>query len=390
MDRKTTESQFVLVLKLALFLVPLLTGVLLFEVLVRIAGVDVNPNPNWRYHSVLGWSQEPNGCYDQLTSGEEVHIEFNSLGFRDVERSVANPNNHRRVVVIGDSFCEAVEVNLHDTFHQRLQKLLNQSSDQTWEVINLGVGDFGSAQELIALTEYGLAYDPEVVILQIFPLNDICNNSIELSGLCKSPNDPCRPYFRLENGHLKLTSAQPVRNFLRRYLASYRVLEHATLAFLWPPPDPTDEEYRRQRMVQLGFEPVDPLLATFVADEEQIAPVAAGWMILEEVLETMADLAEEKGIHLVPVVIPFEARVGPRWSELRTMVPSLNMIQDYPEQRLLAACKALNLKVVLMKEVFEQNLDLFFPTRGGHLNPESHRLVAEQIFLNLRDQGLIR
>ena len=72
------------------------------------------------------------------------------------------------------------------------------------------------------------------------------------------------------------------------------------------------------------------------------------------------------------------------------MVPSLNMIQDYPEQRLLAACKALNLKVVLMKEVFDRNLDLFFPTRGGHLNPESHRLVAEQIFLNLRDQGLIR
>ena len=390
LDRKTVENNVILALRVSLILVPLLMGVLLFEVMVRIAGTDVNPNPNWRYHPVLGWSQEPDARYDYLVSGEEVHVEFNSLGFRDVERSVANPDNSRRIVVVGDSFCEAVEVNLEDTFHQRLQKMLNQKSDERWEVINLGVGDFGSVQELIALTDYGLAYAPEIVVFQIFPLNDICNNSLELHGLCKSPNDPYRPYFKEENGKLTLTSAQPVRNFLRRYLATYGVLERATLTYLLPPPDPEDNKYRQQRMIELGYAPVDPLLVTYMDADDQIAPVAAGWRILERVLAEMDRLLSDREVHLIPLVIPFEARVGPAWAEFAESAPDLVMIPDYPERRLRKTCERLGLDPIFMKDVFEQNLDLFFPTRGGHLNPESHRLVAEQIYNNLRDHGLIR
>jgi len=375
--------------KLSFLVVPLITGVFLFEVLIRISGIDVNPNPNWRFHPVLGWSQNPGAQYDYEVDGEPVHIEFNSMGFRDVERSVTNPDHNRRVVVVGDSFCEAVQVNLADTFHQHLQEMLNQGSEEKWEVINLGVGDFGNAQELIALTEYGIPFGPEIVIFQIFPLNDICNNSIELQGLCRSPNDPYRPYFEKTNGALSLTSAQPVRNFLRRHLASFGVLEKAVLSYLLPPPDPEDEEHRSKRMMELGYAPVDPLLATYV-EEGQIGAVEEGWQIFETVLKEMDHIAKERGAHLVPLVIPFEARVGPGWHELARNVPDLEMVQDYPERRIMSVCKELGLEPVLMKEIFEQNLELFFPGRGGHLNPESHRLVAERLHAYLSKHGLIR
>jgi len=169
---KAATSKLIVALRLSLLVVPLITGVLIFEVLVRIAGIDVNPNPNWRFHPVLGWTQNPSAQYDYVVGGERVHVEFNSQGFRDVERSVANPNHHRRIVVVGDSFCEAVQVNLEDTFHQRLQSMLNQDSEEQWEVINLGVGDFGNAQELIALREYGIPFAPEIVVFQIFPLGN--------------------------------------------------------------------------------------------------------------------------------------------------------------------------------------------------------------------------
>jgi hypothetical protein len=65
------------------------------------------------------------------------------------------------------------------------------------------------------------------------------------------------------------------------------------------------------------------------------------------------------------------------------------MIQDYPERRIGEVCGQLGIKPILMKEVFEQNLDQFFPMRGGHLNPEAHRMVAERIYEYLSDHGLI-
>jgi hypothetical protein len=376
-------------LRLCLLLVPVLTGVLIFEILVRVSGTDVNPNPNWRFHPVLGWSQTPGAQYDYFVDGEEVHVEFNSMGFRDVERAVENPKNRRRIVVVGDSFCEAVQVNLAETFHQYLQQMLNRNKKESWEVINLGVGDFGNAQELIALSEYGLPYSPEIVIFQIFPLNDICNNAIELQGLCKSPNDSYRPYLIEEDGALSVTSAQPVRNFLRRHFASYGVLEKAVLSFVLRPPDPEDEDFRRRRMRELGYPPIDPLLGTYVIESKQIAAVAAGWRIFEAVLEQMDQLTREQGSHLIPLVIPFEARVGTVWNDLAKSVPDLEMVQDYPEQRIERACLKLGLEPIFMKEVFEENLDIYLPPRGGHLNPEAHRLVAEQIFRYLSNRGLI-
>src|SRR5207249_2550970 len=115
--------------------------------------------------------------------------------------------------------------NLDQTFFRLLEERLNRTTTERWEVVNVGVGDFGTAQEWLALTRFGLPLAPDVVLLQIFPLNDVCNNSIELFDLCRSKNDPYRPYLIDAESGLILTSAQPVRNFLRRHLKIYGVVE---------------------------------------------------------------------------------------------------------------------------------------------------------------------
>ena len=256
-------------------------------------------------------------------------------------------------------------------------------------MINLGVGDFGTAQELIALKEYGLAYKPDIVIIQIFPLNDICNNSLALAGLCRSPNDPFRPYYVEVDDRLVLTSSQPVRNFLRRNLASYSVLELAVKTYLLSPPPLEDEDYRRSEMTIRGLPPVDPLLATYVPEPDQIPPVRAGWRILERVLKELVTLGAEHNFAVVPLVIPFDIRVSPNWEKFVRATPDLNMNRDYPERRLREFCKGLNLDPVLMLPVFRENVDLYLPPRGGHLNLEAHRMVAEELLSHLRANGLI-
>ena len=385
-DRRRLKYANYLLLALSL-----LVGFALFEVFFRFLDVDFNPNPYWYFHSVLGWQQKPGHTYDYVVAGERVHVEYNSAGFRDAERAREKPAGTKRIVVIGDSFSEAVEVNLGDTFQRRLEAMLNASgSKHRWEVINLGVGDFGNTQAFITLKEFGLAYSPDIVVGQIFPLNDICNNGIALFGMCKSENDPYRPYFVKADGDLRLTTAQPLRNFLRRRLAIFGILERAYLELfdLWP--HGSASEKAQWRLERLHRSALEPLLHTFVNDAERLKTVTEAWKITELILEKTVTFARQRGIPYVALVIPFEARVGSAWQSFTAQYSSLAMIQDYPEKRLGTLFQRLAAPAVMMKGVYERHQDLFRPTRGGHLNPEAHRLAAEALYQRLRETKLVR
>lgn len=215
-------------IRLGISLATLVLVLLVFERVFRGLDIDFNPNPYWRFHSTLGWAQEISKLYETTLDGEQVRIEFNSMGFRDIDHSVRKPAGTRRIVVVGDSFSEASQINMDETYWHRLGSLINQGSDEHWEVINLGVGDFGNAQEWLALTEYGLDFSPGVVLFQLFPLNDICNNTIELAGLCKSQNESYRPYFVETPEGLEIARIQPLRHCLRSSLVTFGCGRRAT------------------------------------------------------------------------------------------------------------------------------------------------------------------
>ena len=378
--------------KACLFSISLLIGIGLSEIIVRTTDIHFHEGPFWYFHHVLGWTQKPNASFNFSPSGEEVHVEYNSLGFRDSEHSREKPPGTtitKRVVLVGDSFTEAIEVNIEDTFARRLQRLLNHGGGSRWEVINLAIGDFGSAQQLLALKHYGLSYAPDLVICQVFPLNDICNNSIALFDLCLSPNDPLRPYFVESDGELVLTRAQPGRSFVRRHSAVYRLIEQAWLSQFRPKDWPTMVKIRLPRLRKQGFPPLDPLYYTFVEESEMIEPVAEGWRLTELLLAEMASLTIDQGTPMLAVVVPFENRVSPAWEAFAARHPPPKMSQDYPERRLEPLLRRLGVWPVLMKPVFEQHPDKFFPTRGGHFNPEAHRLTAEAIYATLEEYSFI-
>ena len=362
-------------------------GLLLLEAAIRLFDLDVNLNRMWRWHPVLGWTQRPSARFDIVVSGEPVHVEFNREGFRDVAHEVAKPAGCRRIVVVGDSFCEAVQVNLEETFFRRLQARLGTG----WEVINLGVGDFGTAQELIALREYGLRYRPDVVVCEVYPLNDIGNNALGLASFCRSHNDGYRPYFVERDGALVQVSWQPVRQALRHWLATFRVGERICYAVgkrLW---GLEDDEARRLRIQAAGMPPLDPLLFTFVADEgRQTEWVRDGWHITERCLEEMARLCREHGAQFVVVSMPFEATVSPKWSEFAQQQPPPALDPDYPDRRLDALCRRLGVAFVAMRPMLAQHAGECLPFRDGHLNPAGHRCTAEALCGALEASGLVR
>jgi hypothetical protein len=373
----------------ALVLVSTIFAIGLFEVSVRIFKVHYEINPFWKYHPVIGWSQVPNKSYHYWLDGKEIRVAFNSRGFHDVEHPLRKPSGTKRIVVVGDSFAEALQVNLDETFFRRLEVKLNQCGSRTWEAINLGVGDFGTTQEWVALTQIGLNYSPDVVICQIFPLNDICNNTLELCDLCKSVNDRYRPYFTLSDGELHLTSAQPVRNFLRRYFVSYGVAEHKILKSRRQTQEADLERFYEQRSQEMGLAPLGPLLYTYVSDQDQPEIISHGWRITEKIFEKMIFFCREKNIQFIPVVVPFEPCVRAKsWKAFTAADPSRKMVRDYPEQRLGRLFGRLGVPCVFLNEPFEQNSDRVLPYIGGHFNAEGHRVTAEALYSKMVELGL--
>lgn len=374
---------------LFLLFASVLAGVALVEIAVRIFRVDYTLTPNWRYHPVLGWSQVPGGTYDGIVDGRPVHVSFNSIGFRDSEHQRAKPPGVKRIVVIGDSFCEAVQVNLEQTFQRQLQDLLNAGGSTRWEVINLGVGDFGTAQEYIALQRYGLAFDPDVVVHEIFPFNDICNNSLGLYGLCRSNNDRYRPYFVKSGGKLRQTYAQPVRDWLRRHVVTYHVLEYWFMKVQGPDPQNPEDPGRPFRLWWHGYRGLDPLLYTFVSAKQQPREVAEGWWITEALIERIVRTTRERNIDYVGVVAPFEISLQPaNWDKIARLLPPPPLVRDYPEQRLSALFTRLGVASVMLLNDFEPYASEVLPFLGGHLNVAGHRRAAEALYQKLVGSGI--
>ena len=133
-------------------------------------------------HKIFGWSLKPGASYIYDLPEGNVSVSYNSLGWRDSKHHKKNKANKVRVLVLGDSFMEGYSVKLKETFHKKLEKKLLERNVNI-EVINFGVGGYGTLQEYLVLRDLGMEYKPDLIILGFLVGNDIRNNSLSLENL---------------------------------------------------------------------------------------------------------------------------------------------------------------------------------------------------------------
>jgi hypothetical protein len=108
---------------------------------------------------------QPSSVYTHSTPDYTVEIRTNAQGFRaDHEIAIPKPPGVKRIVVLGDSFGMGYGVNLEDTFITQLEERLGPDLGPI-ETVNLSVSGHGNAEQLIALREVGLAFEPDLVLL---------------------------------------------------------------------------------------------------------------------------------------------------------------------------------------------------------------------------------
>lgn len=123
------------------------------------------------FDETLGWRNIPS--WRGVTGGKELVI--NSKGLRDREYDYEKPAGTRRILVLGDSYTWGYGVRNDEIYTEFLERRFEKEG-RSWEVINSGVSGYGTDQEFLWFKTEGVKYQPDLVILAFFVLNDPQNN----------------------------------------------------------------------------------------------------------------------------------------------------------------------------------------------------------------------
>lgn len=322
------------------------------------------------------------------TSEFTTHVQINPLGLRDRRASYARTPGAYRVLLLGDSFVEAVQVAEADTTAARLEAGLTRAAGRPVEVLNAGVAGYGTGHTLLFFEHEGLRYQPDVAVLVVFLGNDVGDNNYQ-----PDPDErslPRRPYWTLRpDGSVAQGAwAPPPRptdalQRLRDCCRLYNVVETGVLMKLGTgvqrDTPQADEEVR--------------YLVRSLYDTRPEGEMLRGWQLTEGLLAALRDRAAAAGVPLVVVGAPdwlaldldaWTRRLGDSRASSGRYRP------DSPNARLGEISARLGLPYLDLYPLLNARAGgepLYFPI-DTHWTPAGHAVVAEAVERQLHELGL--
>ena len=170
-----------MLLNIALLVGVILVSCLLSELALRIAfsrSMDFSMEM-WKYATQLKQpAADPQLSFSHATNRSAflmgAPVSINSHGLRDREYPVAKPPDVYRIVMLGDSTTFGWGVPVEQTVAKILERELNKlqvPGYSRFEVLNAGVGNYNTVQEVTHYLTFDRAFKPDLVILQYF-IND--------------------------------------------------------------------------------------------------------------------------------------------------------------------------------------------------------------------------
>jgi len=264
------------------------------------------------------------------TEYESVAVSFNEFGFRDDPIQPRQPDEFR-ILLLGDSVAFGWGVEQDEIFATRLESILSEELGRPCVVINSGVGNYNTVQELAVLKRLGEVLAPDLLML-LYIHNDVMVH--------ERPFDP-HAQFDLEgrdlSGKLEILLG---RSWL------YRLIGHV----------------RRTR----------PGRAPRARTQ---APVVARSRGPRESMEALGQIADWSNEHEVPFVLyAWRHNNRPRdplWGHLRRM----GRVHGFPVEEVSPA--------------WVPEAEYRLSAIDSHPNAAGHQLLAEGMARDLRERGLV-
>jgi hypothetical protein len=107
----------------------------------------------------------------------EVPLSISSQGLRNPELGPKQPGEFR-ILLLGDSYTMGHGLTEDQTIARALESLLPDSDERRFTVINAGAGGYAPWQERIFLSRRGFPLEPDAVVVQVYPGNDVAGELI--------------------------------------------------------------------------------------------------------------------------------------------------------------------------------------------------------------------
>ena len=187
---------------LALFAVSLFLVFVAIEVVLRTTHLFNARLSFTQPDRLIAWSFTPGREYWAAYENDHPIVgRINSHGWLDRERAMEKPDGVFRVAVLGDSFVEAMQVELDSTFLAIAERKLGRKGARV-ELLNFGRSDATTTEEILILERDANRFDPDLVVLCFWPRNDIDDVNPATA------TNPLRPYVKLmDDGKLELDAS---------------------------------------------------------------------------------------------------------------------------------------------------------------------------------------
>jgi GDSL-like lipase/acylhydrolase family protein len=321
---------------------------------------------------------QPMGVWHQDRDGLALHwpglvtylpqfgqsVSFNSAGMRDREHAVVKPAGAFRVLVLGDSFIEALQVPFEDSFPSLLQRELAARAGRPVEVINASVSGWGTDDELQYLTSYGRRWKPDLVVVAMTLYNDVNDNlrqrfhTIKDGALIDTPRAPASSL------DFKLTE---LKGFLATRFHMWQVVIRAKRA----------RETRAE--AQQLHSHVDSMFSRATD-----ARMSRGLELTRLLVERMHTIASGDGSRVVLVLIPLGVQLSDKqFAEFAAAdagtTPQTEI--DRPQREMKQIGQRAGVDVIDLLPGFREwaaaGGDALYLARDGHWDRPGHRLAAK-------------
>jgi lysophospholipase L1-like esterase len=152
------------------------TAALIGEVVVRL--VAPQPLQHVQLDDQIYFVNRPLTRFTYARESEfAVDVAYNAWGFRGPVPAPSPAPGVTRIMIIGDSQTEGLQVRYDETYGSVLGRELERLlSGRRFEVVNLGVSAYGTHQEVLTLRRYAARVQPCWVVLGFYPGNDLGDN----------------------------------------------------------------------------------------------------------------------------------------------------------------------------------------------------------------------
>lgn len=349
----------------------------------------------------LGWRLAPGHDYWYgHENSQPVLWDVNRYGWRGGDWPLKKAADVYRVALLGDSYVEALQVEEESTFGALTEKKLMEQTGRKVEMMNFGRSCAAQSEELLVLKQDILKFNPDMVVLFYFAVNDIGDLHPATSLTLMRPF-----YTENSDGSLSLdVSFQNSREFrlkqwvnplkqhsalisllTERFIIFQRVQQAQNIGIL---EDDPDAEHSLKAYLSLATQTPDP-------------QYRSNYALSKRLLKEISDICEKQGIRFMLVNIDLPSYMP----ELETKFKNADRTFDplFFDHDLQSFARSEKFDFIGLDNIFHQHYQQnqrplhfkYWDTLGtqgyweygahtGHWNYEGHRLVAETLTEKLK------